>query len=122
MVLAEHITGGFGDPVFNAQSVFRSVMDAMALLNVSVEPTAPPEIADLRARAHGLSARERDVALGLARGESTEAMAARLCVSTHTVRDHLKAVFRKTGTTSRTEVVSHLFSTWYADRVFGPQG
>jgi alpha-D-ribose 1-methylphosphonate 5-triphosphate synthase subunit PhnH len=30
MVLAEHITGGFGDPVFNAQSVFRSVMDAMA--------------------------------------------------------------------------------------------
>ena len=89
---------------------------------VIVEPTAPPEIADLLARAHGLSARERDVALGLARGESTEAMAARLCVSTHTVRDHLKAVFRKTGTTSRTEVVSHLFSSWYADRIFGPQG
>lgn len=89
---------------------------------VIVEPTAPPEIADLLARAHGLSAREREVTLGLARGESTETMAARLCVSPHTVRDHLKAVFRKTGTTSRTEVVSHLFNNWYAERVLGRHG
>ncbi|WP_420846881.1 LuxR C-terminal-related transcriptional regulator [Nocardioides marinisabuli] len=39
-------------------------------------------------------------------------------VSPHTVRDHLKNVFRKTGTTSRTELVSHLFSQWYAERLF----
>lgn len=85
---------------------------------VIVEPSAPPEIADLLSRAHGLSDRERQVALALARGESTESIAARLHLSTHTVRDHLKTVFRKTGTTSRTELVSHLFHQWYAERLF----
>lgn len=87
---------------------------------VIVEPAGPADVADLLARAHGLSPREREVALGLARGESTATLAQRLGVSPHTVRDHLKNVFRKTGTTSRTELVSHLFSQWYAERLFHP--
>ena len=86
---------------------------------VIVEPASPAEVAEVLTRAHGLTAREREVALGVARGESTAALAARLVVSPHTVRDHLKAAFRKTGTTSRTELVSHLFRTAYADRLFG---
>ena len=85
---------------------------------VIIEPAGPSDVADLLARAHGLTAREREVALGLARGESTAQLAERLGVSPHTVRDHLKNVFRKTGTTSRTELVSHLFSQWYAERLF----
>ncbi|MBS41847.1 MAG: hypothetical protein CMH83_01475 [Nocardioides sp.] len=86
---------------------------------VIVEPSGPSEVADLLARAHGLSPREREVALGLARGESTEQLASSLFLSPHTVRDHLKAVFRKTGTSSRTELVSYLFNAWYAERLFG---
>lgn len=85
---------------------------------VIVEPTRPADVAELLSRAHGLSTREREVALGIARGDSTENLAQRLHVSPHTVRDHLKAVFRKTDTSSRTELVSHLFSTWYARRLF----
>lgn len=85
---------------------------------VIVEPTSPGEVAELLTRAHGLSPRERDVALGLTRGETTDALASRLGVSSHTVRDHLKAAFRKTGTTSRTELVAHLFASWYAAQLF----
>ena len=39
MVLAEQITGGFADPVFNGQAVFRAVMDAMARPG-SIQPVA----------------------------------------------------------------------------------
>ncbi len=86
---------------------------------IIVEPSGPSDVAELLARAYGLTPRERDVALGLARGESTEDLAARLFLSPHTVRDHLKAVFRKVDVTSRAELVAHLFSAYYADRLFG---
>jgi DNA-binding CsgD family transcriptional regulator len=86
---------------------------------IIVEPSAPSDVAEMLARAHGLTPRERDVALGLARGESTEALANRLVLSPHTVRDHLKTVFRKVGVASRAELVAHLFSAYYADRLFG---
>ena len=39
MVLAEQITGGFSNPVFNGQAVFRAVMDAMARPG-SIQPVA----------------------------------------------------------------------------------
>ena len=86
---------------------------------IIVEPSGPSDVAEMLARAHGLTPRERDVALGLARGESTDALAARLFLSPHTVRDHLKTVFRKVGVASRAELVAHLFSAHYADRLFG---
>ncbi|MDP9428158.1 MAG: helix-turn-helix transcriptional regulator, partial [Actinomycetota bacterium] len=85
---------------------------------IIVEPAGPGDVAEMLARAYGLTPRERDVALGLARGESTEALAARLFLSPHTVRDHLKAVFRKVGVASRAELAAHLFSAYYADRLF----
>lgn len=85
---------------------------------IIVEPSGPSDVADLFVRAHGLTRRERETALGLARGETTAALAARLHLSQHTVRDHLKAVFRKVGVSSRSELVAHLFVTYCADRLF----
>jgi DNA-binding CsgD family transcriptional regulator len=55
-----------------------------------------------------LSPREREVLLLLVQGLDTVALADRLGISPHTVRDHLKNVFRKTSNRSRSELLSAL--------------
>lgn len=55
---------------------------------------------------HRLSPREREVLRLLVRGFDTTELADRLGISPHTVRDHLKHVFRKTSSRSRSEVLS----------------
>ena len=57
---------------------------------------------------HHLSPRERDVLRLLVQGYDTAGLADRLGISPHTVRDHLKNVFRKTSTRSRSELLSAL--------------
>jgi alpha-D-ribose 1-methylphosphonate 5-triphosphate synthase subunit PhnH len=57
--IADHITGGFADPVFDAQSIFRAVMDAMArpgTIQPAKAETQPP---------HPLSPAAASVALTL---------------------------------------------------------
>jgi DNA-binding CsgD family transcriptional regulator len=62
----------------------------------------------IRARAfaasYGLSPREQEVLHLLGRGLTTAAMAEELGISPHTVRDHLKHLYRKTGTKGRSEL------------------
>lgn len=55
-----------------------------------------------------LSPRERDVVDLLSAGLRLSAIAARLFISNHTARNHLKHVFRKTGTHSQVELLSRL--------------
>ena len=59
---------------------------------------------------HGISPREQQVIGLLLNGLGTADMAHRLAISEHTVRDHLKRLYRKTGTRSRNELMSILSS------------
>lgn len=54
----------------------------------------------------GLSPREREVALLLAKGRCNKDIAHDLGISLGTVKDHVHAVLRKSGSSSRLEVVS----------------
>jgi DNA-binding CsgD family transcriptional regulator len=85
---------------------------------VIVEPSRPADIAGIAALAYGLSPREQELVLALARGEGTEQIAERLCISPHTVRDHLKSIFEKTGVGSRNALLARLFHDHYAESFF----
>jgi DNA-binding CsgD family transcriptional regulator len=80
---------------------------------VIIEPIRPAEIAELLSLAHGLTPREQQVVLLLARGRSTSDIAAELVVSRHTVRDHVKASLAKVGVNSRSELLAVLFDRHY---------
>jgi len=79
------------------------------LVSVILEPTRPQEVAELWADAHGLTARERDVAGLAVRGLTNAGIAEVLFLSPYTVQDHLKQVFEKAGVTGRTELAAALF-------------
>jgi DNA-binding NarL/FixJ family response regulator len=50
----------------------------------------------------------------IAQGWGTAEIAARLHLSTHTVRDYVKAIFEKVGVSSRGALVAKLFAEHYA--------
>src|SRR5262245_57967806 len=68
---------------------------------VSIEPCSPAERLDLFARTHGLTPRETELLDLLVAGADTKAVAEGLYVSQHTVQDHLKSIFAKTGARTR---------------------
>jgi DNA-binding CsgD family transcriptional regulator len=76
---------------------------------ITLEPARAPELAEIIANAHGLTARERRVTELVAQGLTTAAVAAKLYLSTYTVQDHLKAIFEKLHVSSRGELVARLF-------------
>jgi DNA-binding CsgD family transcriptional regulator len=77
-----------------------------AQIAVTLRAATATETFDLLCRAYALSRRERDVVAALLTGLDTRAVSARLCISRHTVQDHLKSVFRKTGAHSRRELLA----------------
>jgi DNA-binding CsgD family transcriptional regulator len=88
-----------------------------AQVAVMIEPARPHELAPLVADACRLTEREREVTRLVARGLSTEAIAARLFLSAWTVQDHLKAIFEKVGVASRGELVARMFFQQEAPRL-----
>ena len=63
-------------------------------------PTSPP------VALHHLSPREAEVVALLGRGDRVEQIASAMFLSRHTVRNHLKAIFRKVGVHSQGELVA----------------
>jgi DNA-binding CsgD family transcriptional regulator len=61
---------------------------------------------DIFSRATGLTVRETDVLVELSRGNPTRRIARDLGVSEYTVQQHLAAIFTKSGTGSRAELVA----------------
>ncbi|HEV8622943.1 MAG TPA: helix-turn-helix transcriptional regulator [Acidimicrobiia bacterium] len=74
---------------------------AGADIAVTIELTSPTDRLSLFARAAGLSARETELIERLLAGADTRQAAREMFVSEHTVQDHLKAIFAKTGTRNR---------------------
>jgi DNA-binding CsgD family transcriptional regulator len=75
---------------------------------ITIRSATADEVFDLLAKAYDLTRRERQLVALLLDGLATKHLAAALCISPHTVQDHLKAIFGKTQLRSRRELVSHL--------------
>ena len=80
-----------------------------AQVAVMIEPARPHELAPLVADAYGLTEREREVTRLVARGLQTNAIAARMHLSSWTVQDHVKSIFEKVGVVTRGELVARVF-------------
>jgi DNA-binding CsgD family transcriptional regulator len=98
IVHAAHAVGGDG---------------AVALV---IEPARPLEVADVLAAAYGFTAREREVAGLVLRGEPNRLIARELGIGEYTVKDYLKAVFAKAGVASRGELAARLLAEQYVPR------
>jgi len=76
---------------------------------IVLQAATAPSLVPLISAAHGLTPRERELAALAVRGYATKEMAARLFISPHTVQQHLKSIFAKTGVRSRRELVARVY-------------
>jgi DNA-binding CsgD family transcriptional regulator len=110
-----------GSPAVSAHALVRAVdgrwvmIEAAALegerdgeIAINLRAATSRETFDLLCRAYALSHRERGLVELLVAGFDTRTIAERLIISPHTVQDHLKSVFEKTGIHSRRELLAKL--------------
>ncbi|GAC1385258.1 MAG: LuxR C-terminal-related transcriptional regulator [Acidimicrobiales bacterium] len=77
---------------------------------VIIEPATPAALSPLVVAAYGLTLREAEVAQRLVAGLARKSIAAQLTISVHTVNDHVKAIFDKSGVSSAGQLRARLFS------------
>jgi len=82
----------------SAESQIRNHVQTLFGFRAAAEETFPE-----------LTQRERDVLIGLQRGQGDKAIATMLSISTWTVHSHVKSIFEKLGVHSRTEAVMKYF-------------
>jgi len=85
--------------------------DRGATIVVTIEEASAAERLDLFSRSFGLTAREHELLGLLATGSDTRAMARQMSLSEHTIQDHLKSIFTKTGARDRLTVLSRALGT-----------
>ncbi len=78
-----------------------------------IEPAQPAVVAPIVVEAYDLSDREQQIVQLIARGANTAEIANQLLLSRHTIRDHIKTIFAKTGVSSRGELTAKLFADFY---------
>ena len=76
---------------------------------IVLEHSASPQSTAIHLEAHGVTAREREIAGMLARGLTNAEIAERLVLSPYTVQDHIKSLFEKTNVSGRQELVARIF-------------
>jgi DNA-binding CsgD family transcriptional regulator len=76
---------------------------------VVIEPITEAELAPLIVAAYGLTPREQVIARRLLAGLARKTIASELHISQHTVNDHIKAVFDKTGVSSAGQLRATIF-------------
>lgn len=75
---------------------------------VVIEPVTPAQLGSLLFDLHGLTPAQQRVTELLLRGYSTRQIVERLCLSPHTVQEHVRAAYDKVGVGSRRELVTAL--------------
>jgi DNA-binding NarL/FixJ family response regulator len=105
--LAEALANHAEFDVVGVSAAVTDIADAeVVLIARDSEPRAPDPSRDDDAGDRALSSRERQVLALLADGLGNKQIAARLGISTNTVKTHLEVVFEKLGVSSRAEAVS----------------
>jgi len=80
---------------------------------IVLERAPSPQSTSIRLEAHGVTPREREIAILLAQGLTNPEIATRLVLSPYTVQDHIKSLFEKTEVSSRQELVARVFLDEY---------
>jgi DNA-binding CsgD family transcriptional regulator len=86
-------------------------------VSVFVQRAHPNLVAPLLLKAYGLTPREQEVTQLMLRGATTIQAARRLVISPHTVTDHVKSIFEKTGARTRGELSATLFFGEHLPRI-----
>jgi DNA-binding CsgD family transcriptional regulator len=84
---------------------------------VFIQRAHPTLVAPLLLKAFGLTPREQQVTQLMLRGATTIQAAQRLTISPHTVSDHMKSIFEKTGARTRGELSATLFFGEHLPRI-----
>lgn len=93
------------------------VSPASRRIAVIVEPAHPARISSLLMSVYNLTDREKDITRLVLQGYSTSEIAETLVISPHTVQQHFKSIFDKTGVRSRRDLVGKVFFAHYEPRV-----
>jgi DNA-binding CsgD family transcriptional regulator len=86
-------------------------------IGIFIQRAHPTLVAPLLLKAYGLTLREQEVTQLMLRGASTIQAAQRLMISPHTIGDHLKSIFDKTGARTRGELSATLFFGEHLPRI-----